>query len=104
MNINIFKDKKEMAAEIERLENKVKGQEDLLKRRTQELLKAKEDLEICTQGYNELKLMLSAYFAYITHKNGGRLNLQRKKINELMGKYNYEIEITDQKFIFKEKR
>ena len=104
MNINIFKDKKEMAAEIERLQNKVKGQEELLKKRTSQMLKLDEDLKICTQGYNELKFMLSAYFAYITHKNGGRLNLYRKKINELMGKYNYEIEITDQKFIIKEKR
>lgn len=104
MSINLIKDKKEMAAKIERLENKVKGQEELLKKRTSRMLELEADLKTCTQGYEELKAVVSAYFAYMTHKNGGRLNLYRKKINELMGKYNYETEITDQKFIIKEKR
>lgn len=93
-----------MTAEIKRLQNRAKGQEELLRKRTSQMLKLEEDLKVCTQGYEELKVIVSAFLAYIAHKNGGRLNLYRKKINDLMGKYSYDIVTTEEKFVIKEKR
>lgn len=106
MSIDIF-NKKEielLRTENKALKNKVTGYEELLKRRTKQVDELSGKVRMTEAGTEQLKMIMSAYFAYIVHKNGGRLKLVRKKIDRLMGKYDYQTEINENTITIKEKK
>ncbi len=85
-----------------KLQNQVIGLRDLLKHRDEQARELRKELEIHRQGYDELMKIVSGWFALLLEEKGGRIEVDKNELAELMKKHKYKVTVEGDKIIISE--